>query len=192
MLARNGKRKFSSFKKNVYVTTTGQEITFVIAPDSRVLNIGNGPAPAQSTTDFATGTILQSSGTSGLVTITNPFTGMQITLDDRDPLNPVQTTGAGPGYVQDTCLIGFVWREANQSDHVCVTVSQRSETRAENALADERRSPTGGPYGPDTCKQGFVWREAFSGDHVCVPPSSRSEARWDNKLAPSRSVFPQL
>jgi hypothetical protein len=101
VLARNGKRKFSSFKENVYVTTTGQEITFVMAPDSRVLTIANGPVPVQSTTDFATGTILQSSGTSGLVTIANPFTRTQITLDDRDPLNPVQTTGPVSGYAQD-------------------------------------------------------------------------------------------
>lgn len=192
VLARNGDRKFSSFKKNVYVTTTGQEITFVMAPDSRVLTIANGPVPVQSTTDFATGTILQSGGTSGLVTITNPFNGMQMTLDDRDPLNPVQTAGAVSGYAPDTCLIGFVWREATQADHVCVTVNRRAKTQAENALADERRSPIGGPYGPDTCKEGFVWREAFPGDHVCVPPDSRSEARWDNKLAPSRSAFPQL
>jgi hypothetical protein len=191
VLARNGNRTFSSFgTANVYVTTIGQEITFELAPDSRVIRIANGPALAQSTTDLATGTIIKSSDTSGLMKITNPFTGVELTMDDRDPLNPIQSLGHVPAFTQDTCLPGFVWREANPSDHICVTVQQRTETRAENGLAQERRSPNGGPFGPDTCVQGFVWREAFSSDHVCVPPSSRDQAKWDNKLAPSRYAFP--
>ena len=86
----------------------------------------------------------------------------------------------------DRCLQGYVWREAALNDHVCVTPSVRTETRAENMQADARRSPTGGPFGPDTCKQGFVWREAFPGDHVCVPPASRTRARADNAAAAGR------
>jgi hypothetical protein len=177
VLARNGNRTFSSFGTNVYVTTIGQVITFEVAPDSRVVDIGNGPKPAQSTTDMAVGNVLQSKGRSGLVTITNPYTGVQLILDDTDAFNPVQTITSIPGYSSDTCLVGFVWRGARDNDHVCVTVDQRKATQAENALAAERRSPDGGPYGPDTCKQGFVWREAFPGDHVCVPPDSRSLAQ---------------
>jgi hypothetical protein len=86
----------------------------------------------------------------------------------------------------DTCRQGYVWREANARDHVCVLPQTRSQTAEENRLAASRRNPAGGPYGRDTCHQGFVWREAFAGDHVCVTPSVRSQAAEDNRLASSR------
>jgi hypothetical protein len=93
---------------------------------------------------------------------------------------------SGPG----TCAQGFVWREANSSDHVCVTPQVRDQARSDNAQAAARRSPTGGPSGPDTCVQGFVWREAFSGDHVCVTPQTRSEAAQDNGWSKVRDACP--
>jgi hypothetical protein len=89
-------------------------------------------------------------------------------------------------YGPDTCIQGFVWREAQSGDVVCVTPAVRSRTAQENSQAVQNREPNGGPYGPDTCKQGFVWREAFAGDHVCVIPSVRSEAATDNAAAASR------
>jgi hypothetical protein len=93
-------------------------------------------------------------------------------------------------YGPDTCKQGFVWREAQPSDHICVTPQTRTQTAQENSLAATRRDPNGGAYGPDTCLQGFVWREAFSGDHVCVPPASRDQAASDNAAAASRRVVP--
>lgn len=89
-------------------------------------------------------------------------------------------------YGPDTCIQGFVWREANPNDHVCVTPAVRSQTAQENQLADGRRDPNGGPYGPDTCLQGYVWRDAFEGDHVCVTPDVRTGAANDNAAAASR------
>jgi len=83
----------------------------------------------------------------------------------------------------DTCLNGFVWREAVATDHVCVTPTVRTQTRLDNSQAAMRRSPSGGPFGPDTCLTGFVWREAVSGDHVCVTPATRDQARSDNSFA---------
>jgi hypothetical protein len=103
---------------------------------------------------------------------------------------PPKKCGDDLPYGVNQCVQGYVWREASANDVVCVPGQTRAETRQENALAAERRSPTGGPYGPDTCKQGFVWREAFPNDHVCVPPSSRSRAAEDNRLARSRRVCP--
>jgi hypothetical protein len=88
------------------------------------------------------------------------------------------------------CKPGFVWRKANEADHVCVPPSTHTETLQENTLADSRRSPTGGPYGPNTCLQGYVWREAFPGDVVCVPVASRTRAAEDNRLAPTRVQEP--
>lgn len=86
----------------------------------------------------------------------------------------------------DRCVQGYVWREANSTDHTCVVPSTRAETRNENTLAASRRQSGGGPYGPDTCKQGFVWRDTGPSDHVCVTPASRSRANQDNAAAAAR------
>jgi len=80
----------------------------------------------------------------------------------------------------DTCKQGFVWREANERDHVCVKPKVREQTKEENRLATSRRAG-GGSYGPNTCKQGFVWREAFEGDVVCVTVESRTNTARDNQ-----------
>ena len=93
-------------------------------------------------------------------------------------------------YGPNTCQPGYVWREADGRDYVCVTGAVRSETRLENALAASRVQPGGGPWGPDTCRQGFVWREAYPGDHVCVTGASRTQARQDNAAAATRLLVP--
>ena len=84
------------------------------------------------------------------------------------------------------CLMGFVWREAGPNDRVCVTGTTRDAARNENAQANARRSPNGGPFGPNTCLPGFVWREAFPGDQVCVPGSARSRVQQENQLGLQR------
>lgn len=94
--------------------------------------------------------------------------------------------GADPlPFGPDTCISGYVWREAIPSDHVCVTPAVRDRTQQENSTAAERRDPTGA-YGSNSCKQGFVWREAFDGDTVCVTPDIRSATKADNAAAASR------
>ncbi|MGW0041999.1 CAP domain-containing protein [Rhodococcus sp. NPDC003348] len=103
------------------------------------------------------------------------------------------TTGTAPAhadhdlpYGPDTCVQGYVWREARVGDTVCVPPQVRSRTAQENATAADRVQPGGGAYGPNTCKQGFVWREAFNGDVVCVTPDIRSQTWADNAAADSR------
>lgn len=98
------------------------------------------------------------------------------------------TTQAAPH--PDTCLEGYVWREAYPDDHVCVTPATREQAATDNRLAVTRREPQGGAYGPDTCKPGFVWREARSGDHVCVAPVVREQTARDNSLAHTRRLMP--
>ena len=99
------------------------------------------------------------------------------------PATPARADGDfGP----DTCLNGFVWREAVPTDHVCVIPAVRTQTQQDNSLAASRRSPSGGPFGPDTCRSGFVWREAFASDRVCVTPATREQARSDNANAAPR------
>jgi hypothetical protein len=96
------------------------------------------------------------------------------------------TAFADGDYGPDTCLQGWVWRDARQGDHVCVTGATRSQVADDNAQAANRREANGGPFGPDTCKQGYVWREAFPGDHVCVTGATRSQAADDNAQAANR------
>jgi hypothetical protein len=94
-------------------------------------------------------------------------------------------------YGPDTCIQGFVWREARPGDTVCVTPDIRTATAQQNANAAQNREPNGGAYGPNTCKQGFVWREAFDGDVACVTPGVRQQAATDNAAAASRKQADQ-
>ncbi|MGI5132294.1 serine hydrolase domain-containing protein [Pseudonocardia sp. CA-107938] len=91
-------------------------------------------------------------------------------------------------YGPDTCVNGFVWREARPDDHVCVTPETRTLTAEENAAAESRRDPGHGGYGPLACAVPYVWREAFDGDAVCVPVDRRTQARDDNAHAAERFV----
>jgi hypothetical protein len=98
------------------------------------------------------------------------------------------TAGADPlPYGPDTCVQGFVWREAGPGDVVCVTPATRDQAASDNAAASGRVDPNGA-YGPNSCKQGFVWREAYGGDVVCVTPAVRSQASNDNGAAASRKA----
>lgn len=92
-------------------------------------------------------------------------------------------------YGPNTCKKGYVWREADQRDWVCVTPRVRAMTRYDNTQAEARRDPNGGAYGPDTCLYGFVWREAYPNDHVCVTGDVRAQARADNQRASKRRKY---
>jgi hypothetical protein len=89
-------------------------------------------------------------------------------------------------YGPDTCVNGYVWREAFAGDHVCVRPEIRSQAAYDNAQVSARIVPGGGPYGPFTCRNGYVWREAQANDLVCVTPDTRAQAAEDNRLAPTR------
>ncbi len=111
----------------------------------------------------------------------------------RSVCTPWQTSSATmpplpKPYGVDTCNQGYVWREAQPNDRVCVTPAVRTQTRNENNSAAERREPNGGAYGPNTCKQGYVWRDATTNDPICVTPQVRAQAAEDNKRAGERRV----
>ncbi|MGD0143475.1 MAG: hypothetical protein ABSC92_09970 [Rhizomicrobium sp.] len=100
-------------------------------------------------------------------------------------------TGGGPPpphhhHWRGICINGFVWREAVEGDHVCVTPGTRQQAADDNAHAAYRVSVHNQSYGPDTCKQGYVWREATPDDHVCVTPGTRDQTADDNAHAGSR------
>jgi hypothetical protein len=98
----------------------------------------------------------------------------------KRPLPPTQTGNESA----DVCASGYVWREAQPTDHVCVSPESRAVVREENGRAPQRW--TAGAFGPHTCTQGYVWREAFQGDDVCVTPQRRDQVREENSVANSR------
>lgn len=102
--------------------------------------------------------------------------------------SPTETSKKDCTYGPDTCVQGFVWRDAAPNDHVCVTPNLREQAHIDNSQANLRRSPTGGPYGPNTCIPGYVWRNAFDGDVVCVVPETRSQTAEANNQANSRKA----
>jgi hypothetical protein len=81
----------------------------------------------------------------------------------------------------DACAKGYVWREAFEGDHICVTPDTRERAKLDNANSAEFREKDS-----DTCIEGFVWRLANLNDHVCVPQTTREETAQDNQLAFSR------
>ena len=87
--------------------------------------------------------------------------------------------------VFDVCASGYVWREAFEGDHACVTLDRRDQALQDNAAADSRVDPSGS-FGPDTCVKGYVWREARPEDHVCVTQEERERVAADNRDSPSR------
>jgi hypothetical protein len=93
---------------------------------------------------------------------------------------------AGGDFGPNTCLTGFVWREAFVGDVVCVTPDRRTQAAQDNAAATSRRAPSGGAFGPNTCLTPFVWREASVSDVVCVTSATRSTTRAENAAAASR------
>ncbi|MBJ7338944.1 MAG: hypothetical protein JHC64_14695 [Mycolicibacterium sp.] len=90
-------------------------------------------------------------------------------------------------YGPDTCVNGFVWREARSGDTVCVTPAVRDQIAAQNANAGANKDPSQAS-GPESCSQGYVWREAFDGDTICVTPAVRSATLADNAAAASRKA----
>ena len=87
----------------------------------------------------------------------------------------------------DTCILGYVWREAVPGDHVCVTPDERQQAAFDNSQAPSRVDPNGA-YGPDTCIQGYVWRQVVQTDHVCVTRATMLAAIAANNAAPTFAI----
>ena len=98
-------------------------------------------------------------------------------------------TPTPPPVDPNTCISGYVWRAAWDTDFVCVTPDERTRVAADNAAAPTRVDP-GGAYGPNTCIPGFVWRVARPEDLVCVTVEERTRVAADNAAAPTRRVGP--
>lgn len=100
------------------------------------------------------------------------------------PAKPVRQLGKRPaGGTPTACTAGFVWREANSADKVCVKPESRDRVTRENATASTRWVNDS-----KSCVSGYVWREAFAGDQVCVTPMTRDTVREENRLASQRTA----
>jgi hypothetical protein len=108
-----------------------------------------------------------------------PVTRAQATTDNANAYDHVNQTLVT--YGPNACQNGYVWRDGDDSDCVCVTYETRAQAQADNAAAGNRHV-----RGSDTYIQGYVWREAWPGDHVCVTDTTRSEAQNDNGQATRR------
>jgi hypothetical protein len=80
----------------------------------------------------------------------------------------------GPGQ----CKPGFVWRDANDHDHVCVSGPSRDRAKQDNADGPGRKRPNS-----DGCKSVWVWRKATKDDHVCVTTPVQRETKAESKVA---------
>jgi hypothetical protein len=119
------------------------------------------------------------------------FSPAQAQVQLTYPGGPLTTNGNGPPpphHWRGMCRHGFVWRDAVDGDHVCVTPGTRQQAADDNAHAGARVSVHNQSYGADTCKQGYVWREATPDDHVCVTPGTRNQTADDNAHAGDRVV----
>lgn len=124
--------------------------------------------------------------------------GVTISVLSVGELAKVQITASSAStfrkeaYGPNTCKSGFVWREADNSDYVCVTGATRTAAKNDNLAHPTRvepickTSPSSCGYGANQCKVGFVWRDAFPGDQICVLASVRDAAKADNAAAFSR------
>ncbi len=85
-------------------------------------------------------------------------------------------------YGANTCLNGYVWREATSYDLVCVTPDQRDQAYYDNQAGPGRIDPNGA-WGPNTCVSGYVFRLATPDDLVCVTPAQRDQVAYENSYA---------
>src|SRR5579872_4704224 len=86
------------------------------------------------------------------------------------------------------CKPGFVWRLANEEDHVCVSAQTRAQVARENQAAASHLAPGQAV----ACAKGFVWRKANAQDQVCVTPEIRQQTAADNAAASSRIASASL
>jgi hypothetical protein len=95
---------------------------------------------------------------------------------------PLVLTVASNSYCQN----GYVWREADQFDHVCVQPWEAAQAAYDNSQTYARGSPD--PDHPNACNNGYVWREAWGGDYTCVDPPQRDQVLSDNSQALNRML----
>lgn len=85
--ANNDQRVFVRDGVNTYKTIDGTVIEFRVVEAAEIVTLNGAPPYDKTRTN---GSVINADG-QGLVTIKNPALGLQLTLDARDPRNPVRT-----------------------------------------------------------------------------------------------------
>ena len=112
-------------------------------PVQATVTLQGGSSPLTRTIDWGDGQQQTLTGNTAAHTYTSPCSctaKLTVTAaDGRTVSSKVTVTVAALAYGPDTCLQGYVWREAySSSDHVCVTGDVRSQAADDNAHAAER------------------------------------------------------
>jgi hypothetical protein len=107
------------------------------------------------------------------------------------------TVLADPGdlpYGPDTCIQGFVWREAFDGDTICVTPGERADTKADNAAAASRRQVNApkpaDPYTPKptpTAGHNVVLEITGAGTVYSIDIDPGGRVATENSAAPFRT-----
>jgi hypothetical protein len=85
-----------------------------------------------------------------------------------------------------TCVEGFVWRQADANDHLCVSTERRAQVASDNAAGPSHIAPALPSRPAGTCDHGLVWREIDATDHVCVSPEAKGLALKEKAFEPYR------
>ncbi|KAF8073059.1 hypothetical protein HT031_000720 [Scenedesmus sp. PABB004] len=96
---------------------------------------------------------------------------------------------AAATYGPNTCKPGFVWRQADAFDYVCVLPESRAAVWQANSNRWLSFDPAATPkseYGEFMCRVGLVWRGAFFYDLTCVDASVRTAVTEENSKSEER------
>jgi hypothetical protein len=168
-MRRNDDLAFAAGSRRRTFQATDANHVFVLGTD-RVLRLYQMPSPAividREVTDFDAASqgqllVLRKSGT---------------LLLERAPF----------GGAEGACIEGFVWRQVNPDDHVCVLPAQHAQAAADTAASRSHLAPPLLWRQPDVCDKGFVWRQAYQDDHACVSSETRKQTAADNAAGPYR------
>lgn len=108
-----------------------------------------------------------------------------ITLSARQVfVTPTGTLAQGAHSGLDTCLSGFVWREATVNDLVCVPPDVRDQSLADRAAAEQGTNTTAG------CPEGLVPRNARADDTACTTEEIARSVLDQNHRDQSRKLLP--
>ena len=81
-------------------------------------------------------------------------------------------------YGPNTCKTGYVWREGDAKDLVCVTPTRRTQVANENAASASHKAANG--Y---DCLPNYVFRGAWPNDQACVTVAQKVQGQSESKQA---------
>ena len=81
-------------------------------------------------------------------------------------------------YGPNACKAGYVWREGDAKDLVCVTSARRTQVATENANSASHKAANG--Y---DCLPNYMWRGAWPNDQACVTSAQKLQGQQESRQA---------